>query len=373
MKKYLTATISLPNGKRKYIRAKTQEDLDAKVTRARAELNAGIKIDDQTTFGEFAQTWFDTYKRPILRENSQETLLYILNLYILPALSAYRMRDIKPLHVMQVMSRASHLSRSVQDKIFWVMRAIFQTAVDNCLIVRSPVLSTMKAAGQPKKERVALTVEQSQRLLQATWGTRAYTFCLIALRTGMRRGEILGLMWEDIDFDRRIITVTHNKAFVPGPNREPTTLLKSNAAHRELPIPEDLYAHLLLEKSRSKSPYVLSMKNGESLSQSSFDRLWDLVTSRTTDDPEKLGRSTNKYRPQHRYMLDFSCHPHLLRHTYITRLFEAGLDLKEIQYLAGHSTIEMTLRVYTHYCRSVRAEETNRKVCEAFAPIKEVM
>ena len=58
---------------------------------------------------------------------------------------------------------------------------------------------------------------------------------------------------------------------------------------------------------------------------------------------------------------------HILRHTYITRLFEAGLDLKEIQYLAGHSTVEMTLRVYAHYDRLSRESKTAEKVRAALS------
>ena len=56
---------------------------------------------------------------------------------------------------------------------------------------------------------------------------------------------------------------------------------------------------------------------------------------------------------------------HILRHTYITRLFEAGLDIKEIQYLAGHSTMDMTLKVYTHYDRKSRETKTAEKVRDA--------
>lgn len=52
---------------------------------------------------------------------------------------------------------------------------------------------------------------------------------------------------------------------------------------------------------------------------------------------------------------------HILRHTYITRLFEAGLDVKEIQYLAGHSTMDMTLSVYTHYDRKIGSSKLLRK------------
>ena len=64
--------------------------------------------------------------------------------------------------------------------------------------------------------------------------------------------------------------------------------------------------------------------------------------------------------------LDFHVHPHQLRHTYITRLFESGLDIKEIQYLAGHATVNMTLRVYTHYQHESRQQSTAQKVCAAF-------
>jgi integrase len=64
--------------------------------------------------------------------------------------------------------------------------------------------------------------------------------------------------------------------------------------------------------------------------------------------------------------LDFPVTAHQLRHTYITRLFESGLDIKEIQYLAGHSSVEMTLKVYTHYQRESRQEETAKKVFAAF-------
>ena len=60
--------------------------------------------------------------------------------------------------------------------------------------------------------------------------------------------------------------------------------------------------------------------------------------------------------------LDFHVHPHLLRHTCITRWFEQGLDIKEIQYLAGHATVDVTLGIYTHYQQQARREETAKKI-----------
>ena len=105
------------------------------------------------------------------------------------------------------------------------------------------------------------------------------------------------------------------------------------------------------------------MDNGKPLSQSSFSNLWDMVRRRTVADPAELGtKATNSKMVR---SLDFRVTPHLLRHTYITRLFESGLDIKEIQYLAGHTTVDMTLRVYTHYQHKTRQQDTANKVCAA--------
>ena len=103
-------------------------------------------------------------------------------------------------------------------------------------------------------------------------------------------------------------------------------------------------AVLAARKKTSHSKYVIAMGNHKPLSKSSYRSMWKLIE---------------------RELPDTHVTAHILRHTYITRLFEAGLDIKEIQYLAGHSTVDMTLRVYTHYDRLSRNAKTAEKVREA--------
>lgn len=361
MSKLYTKTITTPTGKRKYIRATTKEELERKYQQAKLEIGAGVDITDATTFGEFAQLWFNTYKRPSLRENSKENLLYILNHYIMPQLAAMRLRDIKPVHIRGVMSSLTGYSRSVQSKTVQVLRSIFNAAVENHLLLRSPVSPALKAGGAPAEERVPLTPEQSQRLLDATAGTRAYPAVALMLGAGLRKEEAVGLMWEDIDLKNGYIHVRHAKPFHHGKG-EVTDQLKSKAAYRTIPIPAWLLQILRGEHSKTNSLFVLAMRNGESLTESSFSRLWGIIQARTTDDPEKIGTSVSARHPNVIYMLDFHVHPHLLRHTCITRWVESGLDVKEIQYLAGHATPDMTMRVYAHYDRLVRLESTAEKV-----------
>ena len=110
-------------------------------------------------------------------------------------------------------------------------------------------------------------------------------------------------------------------------------------------MPRSLMTYLREMKNRSPviSRFVFPTEAGSNFSSSSFCTAW----SRAVKD------------------LSFHVHPHQLRHTYITRLFEAGLDLKQIQYVAGHATERMTLHVYTHYNAIDRAEETINAVQQA--------
>ncbi|MBE6939295.1 MAG: hypothetical protein E7457_00490 [Ruminococcaceae bacterium] len=120
------------------------------------------------------------------------------------------------------------------------------------------------------------------------------------------------------------------------------------------------------KKLASSSKYVLSMQNGKSLTKRSFRKMWDIVEARTVGKGKCLGdKVIGSSDPNARVCLDFSCTPHLLRHTYITMLFEDGMDVKQVQYLAGHATPDMTLRVYTHYRRKSREAETAQIVDRA--------
>lgn len=340
--KYYTKTLTLPNGKRKYFRGKTAAEATRKLEEAKRQIQQGIDISDNTTVVELAQLWFDNFKKSNLKENSLTTLRGIINRYILPIIGATKVRDVKPLHIQLIMNAISALSRSTQNKVLNALRSIFSLAVENGIIAKTPVIKTIKAGGPAAEQVIPLTHEQSDELLRATQGTRAYTFVILALYAGLRRSEILGLRWSDIDFDVGNLHVQRSVVFSDD-NRSGLINedMKTPAANRIIPLPVPVVAALCLEHDHSTSEYVLSMRNGEYLSESSFVSLWNVIRRRD---------------------LGFSVHPHQLRHTCITRWFEMGLDLKEIQYLAGHSTIEMTLSVYTHYDRAGRAEETAEKI-----------
>lgn len=341
---YLTKAVQLPDGTRKYLRAKTQKELDEKVLKTQILVNSGVDICNEETFAHFAQMWYDLYKKPYLRENSLEAIKYVLNQHILPVIGGYRLRDITPMQIQAIMAGLAGKSNSLQSKVLINLRSIFKAAQENGLVAKSPVSSMLKPSGKKTVEKEALNAQERQLLLEWVKNPRARTFLLIALHTGMRRGEIVGLQWEDIDFKKKVIHVRHNAVM----GRYETTVsenMKTKAGKRNLPLSEDLEEWLVARKKTSHSKYVIAMENHGPLTKSSCKSMWKLIE---------------------RELPDTHITAHILRHTYITQLFESGtLDVKEIQYLAGHSTMDMTLRVYTHYDRRTREAKTAEKVREA--------
>ena len=170
------------------------------------------------------------------------------------------------------------------------------------------------------------------------------------------------LQWDCVFLDettpylsvRRAWRTEHNRPVV-------STVLKTPAAKRDIPIPRCLVDCLREAKENSISDYVIADSKGEPLAASQFQRVWQYVVVRSTKPRNYYkyvnGESikytvtptlgmTQKNQPKIKYTLDFDVTPHQLRHTYITNLLYAGVDPKTVQYLAGHENSKTTMDIY---------------------------
>lgn len=207
-----------------------------------------------------------------------------------------------------------------------------------------------------------MTDDQVDKLLSAIKGLPPYVFVMIGLYAGLRREEILGLQWDSVYLDGDVPYITVRRAWHSEHNRPVVcTELKTKAAHRDIPIPNNLAECLREARSKSTSDYVVANSDDGPLTYTQFKRVWQYIVTRTTKERtyvryingqritkmvtpvlgEKAGHNGHVV-----YSLDFQVTPHQLRHTYITNLIYASVDPKTVQYLAGHENSKVTMDIY---------------------------
>lgn len=342
---YYRKRVKLQDGTYKDVRGKTKEETRRKVQDLLEAQKLGLILNDKTTVAELAAEWYNNRKSKWSYAR-QSDYVTAINVHICPVIGSMRVKDVKPENCQRVLSEMAGLSNSAQSKVVTTLKQIFECAEENGLILRSPC-GKLKAGGERTKEKTPLTPEQCRTLEEATKGTRAYLFVMLGLYAGLRREEICGLRWNDVELaaDPPHLTVNHavrfegNKGIFPSP-------LKTSAAHRTIPLPPQLAAALKEAKKTSRSVFVVSAASGSHATRQTVRSLMTVIERRQIKPPS--GEKKKPHPQQAPQTLDFHVTPHLLRHTYITRLCQSGMDIKKIQYLAGHATVQMTLNVYSH-------------------------
>ena len=359
--KTYTVTLTLPTGQRKYYRGHTRKEAEAKRDKDKYLVSQGIRIGDPTTFGELAQTWLEL-GNATRRTVSAETVKGTLERYVLPSLGHIPVQDIRPVHIRALMCKIAPYSCSTQSKVLQCVKGVFALAVENDIIGKSAVIPSIKPGGAPPEEVQPLTDEQCKALFEATKGTRVWLFLMVLRYAGLRKGEALGLMWSDIDFEANTLTVNRSIVYTAkNRNGVINTNCKTDNAHRTIPMVAELRnalweekESLKLSKSRKKSLYVFRTQAGTYLSESSFKRMWDLIKYRSIYSPSS--------RPLLDHPLDFTVHPHQLRHTCATAWVASGMDPKAVMYLMGHADLDVTMKIYAHFMEEQRREETRSKM-----------
>ncbi|MDO4175379.1 MAG: hypothetical protein Q4D42_11510 [Eubacteriales bacterium] len=166
-----------------------------------ATLGAPVTPSD-ITFEEWAKKWLTTYKKPFVSTQTYETTYrYIVERFLLPFFGSVNLSDIRSIDVQNFFTNQTAFSLSTQKKMLNSMHAIFDTAIDNDLIYKNPCKNIKLSSAVPKAKKKALTDAQINEVKRASTGN--FDAVAFLLCTGLRRGELLGLMWSDIDFEKK--------------------------------------------------------------------------------------------------------------------------------------------------------------------------
>lgn len=359
---YYRTRIEDADGVRVAIYGRTREELYDKVNEARDQIDNDTFRRKTPTVKEYAEKWL-LMQSAHVRQTTLIDYTSKVKLHVIAPLGHMRMADVTKDDIQLALVPVSKKSTSVYKSVVILYKCIFKAAKDSRVIDENPtVFLTAKGGGVPQTDKIPLTDEQVEILLDAVKGLQTYVFVMLGLYAGLRREEILALKWDSVYLNKKAPYLTVRRAWHTEGNK-PVILdeLKTKAAHRDIPLPDRLLECLKEWKAQSKSEYVISNSDGGPLSYTQFKRLWQFIITRSTKE-RFYYRYENGKRVRHTikpvlgekaahngkvvYSIDFDVTPHQLRHTYITNLIAASVDPKTVQYLAGHENSKITMDIY---------------------------
>lgn len=373
-------TYTDPLGRRKFIYANDLTQLREKEEKLLKDQLDGLDIyvAGKATLNETFDRYISTKYN--LRESTRSSYLYTYDHYVRETFGLKRIAEIKYSDVLQFyyhLLNQQGISLGTLDSVHCLLHPTFQLAVRDEIIRKNPTDGVMKEisreSGKNRGVRHALTIEQQRCFMEYIANHPIYyhwwPMFTILLGTGCRIGEALGLRWQDLDFENRVISINHSLVYYPanGSNKcvLRVSLPKTDAGLRTIPM-------LDIVKDAFEMLYEEQKENG--FNETEIDGMTGFIFCNrfgSVPNPQTVNhtikRIANNYnadevvraKKEHRdpiVLPNFSCHH--LRHTFCTRLCENETNLKVIQSIMGHKNIETTLDIY--------AEATEKKKQESF-------
>lgn len=346
--------------KRQYVYGKTRQETAKKVNEIIYALQTGSFVDKtkNPTVGVWLDIWLNEYKKNKIKATTYDQYEYLIRGRIKPYIGDMRLIELKPMHLQKLYNTlikdglAAHTVRLVHT----IMHGALKKALKSELVVRNVSEGTELPREQPKERRV-LTKEEQKRLIEYLKKDPHGAIYMAALFTGMRRGEILALTWDDIDFEMATVRVnkTLNRINVYDDPEKKTMLKvsepKTQKSRRIIPVADCVMQLLKKQKKQIEE----DKKNaGEDYEDN------NLVFPSESGSYIDPGNYSRKF-----YHIIKDCgiekaNPHCLRHSFATRALEAGIDLKTTQELLGHSSIDITANLYTHALPGHKKEEVKK-------------
>lgn len=371
------------DSKRHVVYAKTLPELRKKERQIIRDIEDGInpQAPERTTLNQL----FDRYmaQKYDLKPTTRTNYIYMYDRFVRPGFGRRKITDIKYTDIKKfyydlILNKV--LKSNTLDSIHTLLHPAFQMAVRDGLLRQNPTDGVMaeikKSHMWERPKRHALTLPQQNAFVDFIRTDRRFKgwepILIVLLGSGMRIGECLGLRWEDLDFEKRIITVDHTLTYVSEEkegNGKHISSTKTRAGARTIPMIDEVYAAFLQEyevqncigyKSVTIDDYtnfVFVTSTGEVVSASSVNRaIREIIKAYNEIEIPKA-----KEEGREPVLLpEFSAHS--LRHTFCTRYCENESNLKVIQSIMGHADITTTMDIY--------AEATGEKKMEIMANLQ---
>lgn len=355
---YWCALLRIPTGKGNETKQKSynlgkmkvsevsKADAQAAFEKLRYELQEGIITLDKDSFVAYADKWLE-HKKITLRTGSYQAYRRGFDKYIVPFFTERKavLQQMKPQDVQDFadyLIRESGLSAQTAKKYIGIIRGTFDDAEKNDLVKKNPAKFVELPPDKESNVGCVVSPEDVRKLLEASKGHPVHTAIFLAAFLGLRRSEILGLRWENIDLEARTLFVCETTTQVYGaPIHEAKT--KSKASRRLLHLSDPVFDFL---KDLRNQQRLDKLKHGAQYIDNDF--VCKAETGKVYQPQtitENFGKTVSKSGIK-------KCRLHDLRHTAASLAIESGVPVKEVQVFLGHSQMSTTTEIYAHVSRA---------------------
>lgn len=337
-------------GRKQYknIYAKTPSELKEKEAEIRQQLGRGLDVlSRRDSFEQWADDWLRVKESAGITSRQMDNYRHAVKVWK-QELQGYEIGEIRSDDIERVLLQLvgeGYAKRTV-DLYRSTIRQIMRRAVGRVIAVNPESQVELTASGRQTQQRRALTEEEQQWI----WNTphRAQPVAVIMMLSGLRRGELAALTWNDIDLNQRTISV--NKVIEYSSNGVPTLrhYTKSDAGIRVVDIPQRLADYLA--GMPQGNALVIHTVNGRVMTPSAWVKLWQSYMRLLNKKygTSTLNQHTSKPGPKALEMTIPNITLHWLRHTFCTLLYLSGVDVVQACAQMGHADVSTTLRIYTH-------------------------
>ncbi len=351
------AKISIEGGKRKTFYGKTRKEVQEKLKVALREQQQGMLVTaPQQKLEQFLQQWLEETQRNSVKPRSFERYEEIVRLHIVPVLGNVQIQKLTPQQVQ------SFYTKKIKEGYKAITVASFHNVLHKALdmavrwnLVAKNVCDVVSPPRVEDFEIQPLTVEQIRKLLEVAKGHPMEALIKVAIATGLRRGELMALKWQDIDLTTGILQVQRNLVRIPSklPGKgyiESET--KTKKSRRSVVIAS--FALEALREHRSQQLHALAAA-GPLWQYNNYVFCTTIGTHihPTRDMADPLNELLEKAGLPH---IRF----HDLRHTAATLLMSQGVHPKVVQEFLGHSTITMTMDIYSHVLPTMQQDAISK-------------
>ena len=367
------------NKKRRYVYARTLDNLREKEEQIAKDISDGIKAEARyTTVNELYTLWKDLKRG--LKDNTFENYKYMYETFVRKQIGDKRISMLKKSDIKRFYNYLADergLKPATIDNIHTVLHQILDMAVDDEYIRNNPSNNVLKELKQSHifktEKRRGLTRPEQELFLSYLKETPSvqnwYPVFAVMVGTGLRVGELTGLRWCDVDIEEGTIDVNHTLVYYDHRTSEGkrgcyfnVNTPKTEAGNRQVPMLDFVKEAFLMERERQDmldvhceatvdgyTDFIFINRFGQPQHQSTLNKAIRRII-RDCNDEQFLKDDNPKVLLPH-----FSCHS--LRHTFTTRMCEAGVNVKVIQDTLGHKDISTTLNIYTDVTKELKRSE----------------